>query len=66
MAHLKLYDASAGSGKTHTLVLEYLTHLLADTAAPSTGAPITPWMPTRYASTLCVTFTNKATAELKL
>ena len=65
MAHLKLYDASAGSGKTHTLVLEYLTHLLADTATPSTGAPITPWMPTRYASTLCVTFTNKATAELK-
>lgn len=65
MARLKLYDASAGSGKTYTLVLEYLTHLLADSAAPSTDTPITPWMPTRYASTLCVTFTNKATAELK-
>lgn len=65
MASLKLYDASAGSGKTHTLVLEYLTHLLADSAAPSADSPTTPWMPTRYASTLCVTFTNKATAELK-
>ena len=48
---LKLYRASAGSGKTFTLVVEYIILLIAD--------------PTAYRHILAVTFTNKATAEMK-
>ncbi len=48
---LLLYKASAGSGKTFTLVVEYLKHLMAH--------------PLAYRRILAVTFTNKATAEMK-
>jgi ATP-dependent exoDNAse (exonuclease V) beta subunit len=52
MAHsLNVYSASAGSGKTFILVVEYIKLLLQDT--------------NNYRSTLAVTFTNKATAEMK-
>ncbi|NND88300.1 MAG: UvrD-helicase domain-containing protein, partial [Flavobacteriaceae bacterium] len=48
-----LYNASAGSGKTFTLVKEYL-RLLLKTSDP--GA---------YRQMLAITFTNKAVAEMK-
>lgn len=48
---LTVYKASAGSGKTFTLATEYIKLLVAD--------------PTNYRYTLAVTFTNKATAEMK-
>lgn len=50
---LKIYTASAGSGKTHALTREFLRLML------SNGDP-------RYFSTIqAVTFTKKATAEMK-
>jgi|GEM_PF-1017439 len=51
MSNLYIYQASAGSGKTHRLVIEYLTFALA--------------YPHNYKSTLAITFTNKATDEMK-
>ena len=48
---LKVYKASAGSGKTFRLVTEYLKMALKGD--------------TRYRHILAVTFTNKATAEMK-
>ena len=50
---LKIIKASAGSGKTYTLTREYITRLL---ASPGSDA---------YRHVLAVTFTNKATAEMK-
>jgi len=50
-ASLYLYTASAGSGKTFALVVRYLSMILSS----NTG----------YRSVLAVTFTNKATAEIK-
>ncbi len=46
-----IYRSSAGSGKTYTLALEYLTLALQQ--------------PTAYRKILAVTFTNKATQEMK-
>ncbi len=52
MAYLNVYRASAGSGKTFTLAAEYVAKVLrTEGADPS--------------STLAVTFTNKATTEMK-
>lgn len=48
---LTVYKASAGSGKTFTLALEYMKLLIAN--------------PQNYRSILAVTFTNKATDEMK-
>ena len=48
---LKLLRASAGSGKTFSLTLQYLTILFSG--------------PHKYKEILAVTFTNKATAEMK-
>lgn len=48
---LTIYKASAGSGKTFRLVVDYLKLILAD--------------PLAYRHILAVTFTNKATAEMK-
>ncbi len=48
---LKVYSASAGSGKTFSLTVEYVGKLLKN--------------PYAYKSILAVTFTNKATAEMK-
>lgn len=49
----KLYDASAGSGKTFTLVKEYLTRVLESQSE------------SYYQHLLAITFTNKAVAEMK-
>ena len=51
MGKLKIIKASAGSGKTHTLTGEYLKLLLGKDRA--------------YRNILAVTFTNKATDEMK-
>lgn len=48
-----VYKSSAGSGKTYTLVREYLTIALESDNA------------TRYRNILAITFTNKAAAEMK-
>lgn len=48
-----IYNASAGSGKTHTLVKEYLKILLLDRQDDA------------YKKILAITFTNKAVAEMK-
>lgn len=48
---LRLYKASAGSGKTFRLAVEYIKLLLSH--------------PTHYSRILAVTFTNKATSEMK-
>ena len=50
---LTVYKASAGSGKTFTLAVEYITLLLSTPVA------------TDFRHILAVTFTNKATAEMK-
>lgn len=52
MTSLTVYKASAGSGKTFTLATEYIKLLIAN--------------PQCYRSILAVTFTNKATEEMKM
>lgn len=47
----KIYKSSAGSGKTFTLVKEYLSIVLKE--------------PQQYRSVLAITFTNKAAGEMK-
>lgn len=49
---LTIYKASAGSGKTFTLATEYIKLLIKD--------------PLNYRNILAVTFTNKATEEMKM
>ena len=49
----KIYDASAGSGKTYTLVKEYLSVLLSSES------------PVQVKQILAITFTNKAVKEMK-
>lgn len=51
MHQLSIYRASAGSGKTFRLTIEYLKILLKN--------------PTHYRNILAITFTNKATEEMK-
>jgi len=51
ISELVVYKASAGSGKTFTLAVEYIKLLIQN--------------PRAYRSVLAVTFTNKATAEMK-
>ena len=50
-SRLVIYKASAGSGKTFTLAANYISHLLVNPGA--------------YRHLLAVTFTNKATGEMK-
>ena len=50
----KVYQASAGSGKTYTIVKEYLTLCLKNKASTS-----------KYRQILAITFTNKAANEMK-
>jgi ATP-dependent exoDNAse (exonuclease V) beta subunit len=52
---LTVYGASAGSGKTYTLTLEYLKQALADG-----------YNANKFRTILAVTFTNKATDEMKI
>lgn len=49
---LTVYKASAGSGKTFRLAIEYIKHLIIS--------------PKSYENILAVTFTNKATEEMKM
>lgn len=49
--YLQVYKASAGSGKTFTLTVQYIKQLIEH--------------PKAYQQILAVTFTNKATAEMK-
>ena len=49
---LTVYKASAGSGKTYTLAVEYIKLLIKN--------------PQSYSNILAVTFTNKATEEMKM
>ncbi|MDD4639568.1 MAG: UvrD-helicase domain-containing protein, partial [Bacteroidales bacterium] len=51
MGILKIYKASAGSGKTHRLTQEYINLIMSSSDS--------------YRHILAVTFTNKATAEMK-
>ena len=51
-SQLTVYKASAGSGKTFTLAREYMTMVISN--------------PMAYRSILAVTFTNKATEEMKI
>ena len=51
MAQFKIYKSSAGSGKTFTLVKEYLGIVLKN--------------PSKYRNILALTFTNKAAGEMK-
>lgn len=53
-ANFQVYSASAGSGKTYTLVQKYLSILLRS-----------PFKKDRYKNILALTFTNKAAAEMK-
>lgn len=48
---LLVYKASAGSGKTFTLAIQFIIQLIQD--------------PHAYRKILAVTFTNKATTEMK-
>ena len=52
MTSLTIYKASAGSGKTFRLAVEYIKLLIQN--------------PMSYRTTLAVTFTNKATEEMKM
>jgi ATP-dependent exoDNAse (exonuclease V) beta subunit len=52
MSQLTIFRASAGSGKTYRLVAEYIKLLIEN--------------PLKYRNILAVTFTNKATAEMKI
>lgn len=52
MSSLTIYTASAGSGKTFRLAVEYITLLIKN--------------PENYRHILAVTFTNKATEEMKM
>ncbi len=51
MGNIKIVSASAGSGKTYSLAYEYIRNVIGD--------------PTLYRHILAVTFTNKATEEMK-
>ncbi len=55
MRKFLIYKSSAGSGKTFTLVKDYLKIALGEVENP----PIT------YKSILAITFTNKAASEMK-
>ena len=51
MGNVKILKASAGSGKTYQLAYAYIRNVIRD--------------PGRYRHILAVTFTNKATEEMK-
>ncbi len=56
MGNTAIYQSSAGSGKTFTLVKNYLKILLGVSGRFDTSI---------YKNVLCITFTNKATNEMK-
>ena len=62
---LQIIKASAGSGKTYTLALEYITLLLGKKADDGTYSLADDGMREYHRHILAVTFTNKATEEMK-
>jgi ATP-dependent exoDNAse (exonuclease V) beta subunit len=59
--NFQIYNASAGSGKTYTLVLKYLSIALQTHIADNSL-----FNPTTFSRILAITFTNKVTAEMKI
>ena len=62
---LTVYRASAGSGKTFTLTLEYIKMLLGQKDSASGRYRLLTDRQNSHGSILAVTFTNKATEEMK-
>jgi len=64
--NLTIYKASAGSGKTYTLALRFILHVLGK-RDPETGQYrlADPRSRFRHRDILAITFTNKATDEMK-
>lgn len=65
---LTIYKASAGSGKTYTLALDYIKMLLGYRKSPESDRYVLRPLSgksTAHKNILAVTFTNKATAEMK-
>lgn len=63
---LNIYKASAGSGKTYRLVLEYIKLLFGDKTADGKFVLRNPkTMDREHRHILAITFTNKATNEMK-
>lgn len=60
--HLIVYKASAGSGKTFTLVYEYIKYLYIEQSGFITKGY---WIENVHRQILAVTFTNKSTIEMK-
>ena len=62
---INIYKASAGSGKTYTLAREYIKLLLGK--KDSNGRyRLNPYAKNAHRSVLAITFTNKATEEMKI
>ncbi|GHT46887.1 hypothetical protein AGMMS49965_24690 [Bacteroidia bacterium] len=57
MSRLKVYKASAGSGKTYTLALEYIRELILEAKLRGNNR--------HFRHILAVTFTKDATGEMK-
>lgn len=62
---LSIYKASAGSGKTFTLAYEYIKMLLGRKNLGDDRYRLDTRSGRRHRSILAITFTNKATGEMK-
>lgn len=62
---IKIYKASAGSGKTFTLAREYITLILGERRGDG-SYHLTSKRRDRHRTILAITFTNKATEEMKM
>lgn len=67
MNKLTVYKASAGSGKTFQLAVNYVCHLLSEKVEGRDKRRLfrADNMPSRHREILAITFTNKATQEMK-
>ncbi len=64
MGEIQIIEASAGSGKTHRLTLEYIKHLLTEALSSEPKNSVIDYRKI-FSSILAITFTNKATEEMK-